>query len=198
MADFSKYLLEQSFSRVLDHTKNRAIGIISASRGDIKDPAENNRRHEQLKADLRASGHGFVRIRGSYIEHKGEPNERKVSEKSLLVIGRKSGDDKGELLGRLKKLGQKYGQDSILHKAHNEPTAKLHGTNHAEFPGFGKTADVGEWHPNRAGEYHSLLKGKPSKPFQFGEQVLFDPTTVYEDYTFWNAQTWFSRKERLF
>ena len=196
MADFSKYLLEQSFSRVLDHTQHRNIGIISAARGDLS-PAENNKRHAQLKQDIKAGGHGYIRIRGSYTENAGQPNERKVKEKSLLVIG-KEGDDKGELLGRLKNLGQKYGQDSILHKGHNETTAKLHGTNHSDFPGFGKSADVEAWHPNRAGEFHSLLKGKPSKPFQFGESVMFDANTIFEDYTFWAEKTWFTRVDRLY
>jgi hypothetical protein len=196
MAEFSKYLLEQSFSRLLNHTQNRNIGLISAARGDLS-PAENNHRHAQLKDDLRKSNLGYVRVSGAYTENKGEPNERHVKEKSLLVIG-KEGHDNGHLLGTLKNLGKKYGQDSILHKSHEQKTAQLHGTNDSPFPGKDKSVDVGEWHPNRAGEFHSLLKGKPSKPFQFGEQVLFDPNVVYEDYTFWAGRSWFNRVDHLF
>jgi hypothetical protein len=45
-----------------------------------------------------------------------------MSMKSLLVVG-KSGDDGGALVGHLKHLGKKYGQDSILHKPHNSEKA---------------------------------------------------------------------------
>jgi len=197
MGQFSKYLLEQSFSRVLNHTQNRSIGIISAARGDLS-PEENNKRHEELKSLVRQAGFGHIRIKGAYTKNKGQPNERTVKEKSLLVVG-KEGDDKGHLLGTLKHLGHRFGQDSILHKAHGETNAKLHGTNTtADFPGWGKSVDVGEWHPNRAGEFHSLLKGKPSKPFQFGEATYFDPTIIWEEYTFWAGRSWFNRKDHLF
>jgi hypothetical protein len=51
-----------------------------------------------LKSDVRKAGHGFI-------------EGRHVDETALLVVG-KRGDDGGALLGFLKNLGKKYGQDS--------------------------------------------------------------------------------------
>jgi hypothetical protein len=68
---------------------------------------------------------------------------RGVDEISLLVVG-KSGDDGGALVGHLKHLGKKYGQDSILHKPHNSEKASLHRTNETEKD---KHIEVGSWHP---------------------------------------------------
>lgn len=178
---FSKVLLEASFSRMYQHTQNRNIGMISASRGDL--PAEdNNKRHLQLKDDIRKAGYGLVNLKGRYIENFGTKKAQNVDEKALLVIS-KDGDDHGQLLGHLKHLGAKYGQDSILHKPHNSTTATLHGTNKTGFPGKGNTHDVGPWHPNRAGEFHSLMKGKPF---------------AFEDFYFTEELGFFRRKETLF
>ena len=51
---------------------------------------------------------------------------RPVDEHSYLVIGKK-GKDGGALKGFLKKHGEKYGQDSVLHKSHDSNEAHLHG-----------------------------------------------------------------------
>jgi hypothetical protein len=100
---------------------------------------------------------------------------RHVHEKSLLVVG-KTGDDGGALLAHLKHLGEKYGQDSILHKPHNSETASLHSTNETE---KGKHIEVSSWHPNRTGEFHSLMKSRK-------------PITVEEPFHFINEKSFFS------
>jgi hypothetical protein len=92
---------------------------------------------------------------------------RDVDEISLLVVG-KSGDDGGALLGHLKHLGKKYGQDSILHKPHNSDKASLHRTNETEKD---KHIEVGSWHPNRTAEFHLLMKNR--RPITAGEQFHF-------------------------
>ena len=48
----------------------------------------------------------------------------------------------------IKKHGEHYNQDSILH--HDGKTATLHGTNKTGFPGHGKTEPVGKMAFNKA------------------------------------------------
>ena len=164
---FSRVHLEASFTRVHQHTRNRNIGMILASRDDLTSE-ENRQRHAALKSDVRKTGYGFI-------------EGRHVDETSLLVVGRK-GDDGGALLGYLKHLGKKYGQDSILHKPHNSKKASLHRTNETEKH---KHIEVGFWHPNRTGEFHSLMKNRR-------------PIPVEEPFNFINEKSFFSRMERLY
>lgn len=180
---FNEFLLEASFNRLAQHTRERNIGMISASRGSLSSE-ENNKRHNELKKMVRAHGLGFVRAKGRYIENYGKPDARNVDEKALLVVGKK-GDDKGHLLHTLKKLGSHFDQDSILHKPHNSKSASLHGTNDSGWPGKGQKHDIGSWKPNRAGEFHSLLKGR--KPFAFAEEFYF-----------LNDKSFFVREDQLY
>jgi hypothetical protein len=129
---------------------------------------ENRQRHGSLKSDVRKVGYGFI-------------EERHVDEKSLLVVGKK-GEDGGALLGHLKHLGEKYGQESILHKPHNSEKASLHSTNDTEKD---KHIEAGSWHPNRIPEFHSLMKNR--RPISVGEQ-----------FHFLNGKSFFSRMERLY
>ena len=152
----SRVDLEASFTQVHQHTRNRNIGMILASRDDLTSE-ENRQRHTALKSDVRKAGYGLIDVEG-----------RHGDEKSLLVVGKK-GDDGGALLGYLKHLGKKYGQDSILHKPHNSEKASLHRTNETEKH---KHIEVGSWRPNRTGEFHSLMKSR--KPIASPELAQFD------------------------
>lgn len=165
---------ESSLSRVHTHTQGRNIGMITAHRGE-NTKEENDRRNKELEKNIRAAGHGFVKVKGRYIENHGTENAHPVDEHSYLVIGKK-GDDKGHLLNFLKKQGEHHEQDSILHKAHDEENAKLHGTKEGGWPGKGETHDVGKFHPNRAGEFHTAMKG--SRTFAF-ESIRFLSTKSF-------------------
>ena len=167
MKPFSRVDLEASFTRVHRHTRNRNVGMILASRDDLTSE-ENRERPTALKREVRKARYGFI-------------EGRRVDETSLLVVG-KSGDDGGALLEHLKNLGKKYGQDSILHKPHNSDKASLHRTNENE---KNKHVEVGSWHPNRAAEFHSLMKNRR-------------PITVGEQFHFINTKSFFSRMERLY
>ena len=168
MLSFKNFLIEsfviegasRSISRIQKDSEDRNVGVITASRGDLS-TEENNKRNKSLEKDIRGHGYGFVHVKGRYVENHGTSEARPVDERSYMVMGKK-GDDKGELLGHLKDLGKKYNQDSILHKGFGEKKATLHGTSSGEhaYPGMDKTADVGEFHPNRVPEFHSVLKGK--------------------------------------
>ena len=154
MKAFKTLLDESSLGRVLQHTKGRNIGMITAHRSE-NSAKENNARNKELEGHIRKAGFGFIKVKGRYIENHGTPEARAVDEHSYLVVGKK-GDDGGHLLGFLKRHGEKYGQDSVLHKSAKESTAKLHGTREGGFPGKGQTHEVGEFHPNRAGEFHKI------------------------------------------
>lgn len=170
MKSFKSYITETSLSRVHSHTQNRNIGMITAHRS-TNTAKENDEANAKLHKDIRDAGFGLLNVTGHYVENKGEPTERKVKEHSFLVIGDK-GHDNGKLKGFLKKHGEKYGQDSVLHKSHNEKNAKLIGTRDGEWIKKGQEVDVGEYHPNRTGEYHTQLKGGNKRTFAF-ESVEF-------------------------
>jgi hypothetical protein len=152
---FSKVGLEASFARVHQHTQNRNVGMILASREDLTSE-ENRQRHAALKSDVRKAGYGFI-------------EGRRFDEKSLLVVGKK-GEDGGALLGHLKHLGEKYGQESSF--ASTNDTEKH------------KHIEAGSWHPNRIPEFHSLMKNR--RPISVGEQ-----------FHFLNGKSFFSRMENI-
>jgi len=163
-------LLEASYTRVHQHTQNSTLGFISASRGELS-PAENNERHKQLKLDLDALrvkyGWSHIPTEGGYIENRGEPTERVVKERSMMVIG------KPEHHEAMKKemgiLAKKYNQDSVLVKGPNQ-NAELIGTKeHPDaWPAYGKSEDVGKWHPRNITQYFTgMQRGK--KRFEFAE-----------------------------
>lgn len=173
MKTFTQILTESGggLSRIAQHVKGRNIGTITAHRADY-DAAENNRRNELLKNDLKDSGYGYKKVKGTYIEDYQGKNPRHVEENSFLVIGKK-GDDKGKLKDFLTKHGEKYGQDSILHKPHNSDVGSLIGTNETGHPGKGNVASVGIFHPDRIAEFYSKHKGKN---FAFYESIeIYEP-----------------------
>lgn len=143
--------LNESLSRVLDHTKHRNIAIISAKRGGQSDE-ENAENHKQLKRDIRHHGYGYIHVRG-----RGNESGKVSEEPSFLVIGAKGKKD--DLLKHAKAIGRKYGQDSILHKPHDSKEATVHNTSDRpkSWPAPGKKESVGEWHPNKAADFLSTL-----------------------------------------
>jgi hypothetical protein len=179
---YTEFINESSLSRVHAHTEGRNIGMITAHRGE-NTAAENHKANKELEGSIRKAGHGFVKVKGRYIENHGTEHAKAVDEHSYLVIGKK-GDDKGELKHFLKKHGEIHKQDSILHKAHNELTAKLHGTKEGGWPGKDKEHDVGKFHANKAGEFHTAMKGKR--------------TFAFESFEFVNPTTFFNREETQF
>ena len=181
MLTFQQFLNESGLSRVFQHTQGRNIGMITAQRGgEAKNDLErkhlekqNVERNRQLEGDIRKHGYGFTHVKGRYVENHGTPQARPVDEHSYLIHGKK-GDDKGELKNFLTHHGEKYGQDSVLHKPHNSEHASLIGTKEGVFPGKGVEHPVGKWHPNRAGEFHSVMTGRHAKGRTFAfESVQF-------------------------
>lgn len=173
---------ESSLSRVYHHTQHRNMGIITAHRRSLT-PQENAARNAELHDEIRKH-FGLIHIHGSYIENKGTPEESHVKEHSFLVVGADH-DDSGHLKGFLRKHGEKYGQDSVLYKAHDSTHAHLIGTKkEAVDPAYHEHKDIGTWHPNRMGDYQSELKGKKGRTF------------VFESIKFMHGKSFFSRTDR--
>ena len=142
---------EAGLSRIKTHVENRNIGLISACRNEY-DVADNNKRTQQLKKDIVASGFGFLNIIGSYIENKGTPEETKVIEKSFLVIGTKVKDQR--LLNFLCQETKKFNQESFLYKEFDQNEAVFVNSS-------GKiTGTQGIFHIGNLSDYSSQLRGK--------------------------------------
>jgi hypothetical protein len=156
-----------SLARVHQHSKDREIGFITAHRGEHS-AEKNNHLNSELAHDIRKAGYGHIPIRGQYIENKGTPHERKVTERSFMVIGNHKGKHTG-LKKFLTKHGEKYGQESIVHKAHDSENAHLHMTGG---PDKGQAHDIGKFHANKTSEYHSAMKGG-KKSFTFTNESHF-------------------------
>ena len=163
--------LGRSLSRVMAASNQKSIGIISAHRAI--DPTSsmtpqqqrerNNQAHKDMAKDIRQAGLGFTHIKGVGQEETGPS-----SEPSFLVGARTNGNDKGHLKGVLTKLGTKYGQMGILHKAHGDPNAKFVHTSKEH---LGKEEDLGQFHANNsAAQYYSKLKG--NRQFSFSKEGL--------------------------
>lgn len=157
MKSFKKFASD--LDEVSDHVKNRHIGMISASRETLS-PEENVKRTKNLSKDMKEMGLEHIPVKGRYIKNYGTKEAFPIDEESFFV------HSKDDLLPQMKKLGEKYNQDSILHKAKGSEVAQFHGTNDADFPGRNKSVDVGKFKPNVKGEFHSVLKS--GKCFTFG------------------------------
>lgn len=168
-----QYLDESSLSRIYNHTKGRALAIISADRTDrgVDTPKKNNIEKYKLIDDLKdvqkKSGYGFIHGRGGYVEGHGTPDAKDATgERSFVVVG-PNHDDGGKFLEHVKKLGQKYGQESILHKPHDSEDASWHYTDPTDAR-FGQSQSLGKFHQDNKAMYYTTISGQKKK-FTFGD-----------------------------
>ena len=143
-----------SLSRVYEHTKKRNIAAISASRSEYS-PEENKKRTKELREDIRKAGFGFIKIKGRFIENQGTENEKPVDEDVCLIIGDDSDLGKRRLKKMVQALGTKYEQESILYKPFDSDDAELIET---VGENKGQITNIGVWHPNKVGQYFSVMK----------------------------------------
>lgn len=205
MKTFSEYLdghsgeielLESSFNRIHQHIRDRNIGFISAQRGvdhnaskaeQITQHRRNNEAHENLKKDLKKHGFGYVHVNGAYTENKGTPHEKEVKEKSFMVIGDKTDAGHKKLHDFMTKHGEKYEQDSVAIKKHNEKHASLVGTTHRDgaWIKHGEHHNIGEFKHGTESEFYSRMKNKGNRGFHFKEEYevsIQTPTGFYQRY----------------
>ena len=111
MKTFKEFMQESSLSRIQSKAK-KGIAVMSASRGD-KSAKENKARGKQLDKDIRGRfGRGATKVTGSYLEKGDDGKEKRVKEKSHVIDRGKMG--KRKFKKAVKKLGKKYGKDSVL------------------------------------------------------------------------------------
>lgn len=190
-----KTLSEASMSRMVTHINDgRPIAAISAYRG-ILPPEQNKFRGAALANYVQAAGYGFFWVDGQYWEEykgdreswevfkkehphlkktriKGGVFEYHVFERSIFVIGNL--DDKLKLFDLMKKLCNKFDQDSFLYKPENQVTAAFIRKDGS------KDFDVGTFRPMKMTDFSSIMHNR--KPFVFESVTAYEPMNYIERY----------------
>jgi len=156
-------LNKSSLSRIWQKTQDHSCGIISGYR-DENDKSKNQKNNREIMAYLMKKGYSVTKVKGAYVENKGEKDEKEVSEPSLFVCNQEvDGDDKGALEADLKKLGKAYDQDSVLIIPVGGKKAYLVGTTKRknDFLPYGQKMVVGSSSFGGAkGEFYSKVNNR--------------------------------------
>jgi len=164
---FIEDIQESSLSRIKSKSDKSGVAAISADRAKLS-RKENQARSQQLQKDIRGRfGRGPTKVKGSYIEKDEDTGkETKVKEKSFVIDRGKMG--KRKFKKEVKKLGKKYGQDSVL--TQTKKTGTLHSTRKGKPLGISKDSkgrsrtkgdNVGRFQPQGKNPYgQSQIKGK--------------------------------------
>ena len=158
MKTFQEFMQESSLSRIKSKADKSGIATMSADRGNLS-RKENQARSKQLQKDIRGKfGRGATKLKGSYDEKDEKTGKsRKVKEKSFAIDRGKMG--KRKFKKEVKKLGRKYGQDSVL--TQTKKTATLHATRKGGLGPKTKGVGVGKFRAQRKNpEGQSQIKGK--------------------------------------
>ena len=78
-------------------------------------------------------------------------------------------------------MGKKYNQDSVFYKSAKEKTAILIGTSSGAWPGMGKEAKIGTFHPSKMRQFYTKMKGNKHNVFTF-ESYQFDENIFTKAY----------------
>ena len=166
MKDYRQIVNESGLSRMRQHMMEHDTALMSAFRSYLKDKdgneikvtrKQNMKRTSQLKAEL-GKKYNITVVQGKYIEDYGTPKAKEVGEVTFFVVDQ---DDSGNLEKDIIKAGIDMEQDSVLFIEKGAKNGRLHGTNDADFPGFGEVVPVG--HPvfGKSGEFMTKVKGRP-------------------------------------
>ena len=158
MKTFKEFMQESSLARIKSKSDKSGIATMSADRGNLS-RKQNQARAKQLQKDIRGRfGRGPTKLKGSYDERDEKTGEtRKVKEKSFAIDRGKMG--KRKFKKEVKKLGKKYGQDSVL--TQTKKTATLHATRKGGLGPKTKGIGVGKFRAQRKNpEGQSQIKGK--------------------------------------
>lgn len=145
------HLEESSLSRVWKHTEDleRSFAILTAFRSEYT-REENVKRNLSLAAEVKSLGYGYFYLDGYSVENEGTPNEIKVREDSIFVVGPLGTDKYKKFLSDVKTLSSKYEQDWFL--------TKPAGGNEAFGHKKDQTFSLGTFSPNKTGEAYSRLR----------------------------------------
>lgn len=155
-------LQESNLSRIYTHVEKHTFSIQTAFRAEYT-LKENRARNQVLKAAVTKAGYGFINIKGWSVENLGMSSETRVVEESIVIIGPVKPDG-GQFKTFVTNRGIDDDQDAILFVPLNEKIAYLIGTKDFDsqgnkvYPGLGVEVRIGEWHPNKIGDFYSQLK----------------------------------------
>lgn len=141
---------------------------------------ENKARNKMLLANLQ--NFSVTRVKGSYIENFKTKMAKEVREDVYFVVDH---NDRGDLEGVLKKLGQKFNQDSIMFIPKGTNTGILWGTkkdkysNKLAFPKFGTKESFPKAVWSKEAEFTTKIK---NRPFSFIKEDK-DMTKMFENKT---------------
>ena len=136
-----KQFHESGLSRIWSMVQQHQAGAISGFRGE-NDKSKNLSNNRDIKVYLLSKGYSVTSVAGNYIENFGSDNQKEVGEPSFFVVDIK---DSGNLEKDLRKLGQKFDQDSVLIVPKGGKGAYLVGTSKRSdaYPSFGQKEVVG-------------------------------------------------------
>lgn len=164
---------ESGLARIWQHIQNHDCAILTAFRGSMEncaapdsgmDPrsgsvtkADNLRANKTLKATLLRKGYGVTSVDGAYIENFNSEAAREVKENSFFVANL---NDDPEFMETMRRLGEAFCQDAVLLIPAGGQGAALHGTNHADFPGYGEKVPVGDFKGGEETEFLTRVGGR--------------------------------------
>ena len=149
---------ESSLSRIKSKHDKGGVAVLSGSRGD-KSKKENKARAKSLDKDIRSKfGKGATKVTGKYTEKDDKTGkETRVKERSHVVTSGKMG--KRKFKKEVKKLGKKYGQDSVITQTKPGGKATLKRTRKGGLPK--KNIKLGKFKPQgKNPEGETQIKGK--------------------------------------
>ena len=158
MKTFKEFIHESSLARIKSKSDKGGMAALSASRAD-KSAKENRARAKQLDRDIRGRGlGGATKVTGSYMEKdKKTGEEKKVKERSHIVSSGKMG--KRKFKKEVKKLGKKYGQDSVIVQTKGGGDATLKRSRKGGLPK--RNIKLGKMKPGgKSKEGETQVKGK--------------------------------------
>ncbi|MGI0076960.1 MAG: hypothetical protein ACREAU_06105, partial [Nitrosopumilaceae archaeon] len=119
---------------------------------------ENISRANALSADIKNARYGYIFVNGYYVIEKGTPNERKVRERSIIIIGHQN--DGGNLKRLLQQWMIQFEQESVIFKPEGKIEIFLLFSS-------GKVSNIGIFHPDRVADNMTQLKGRGERTFVF-------------------------------
>lgn len=147
---------ETTLSRVLHHIRDTLVPIliISAFRGEYS-YEENIHRNKNLALDVKRKGYGYFFVDGYWTENKGFPDERKVKEESIFIVG----DNHKQLKQEASYWINKYKQEAALLSNEVGNVITLYGD--------GSEEDAGEFSLKILGDMFTKLRGRGEREFTF-------------------------------
>ena len=164
MKTFQNFMLEcsqvdeSSLSRIKSKHDKGGVAVLSGSRAD-KSSKENRARAQKLDKDIRGKfGKGATKVSGRYTEKDDKTGkETKVKERSHVVTSGKMG--KRKFKKEVKKLGKKYGQDSVIVQTKGGGDATLKRSRKGGLPK--RNIKLGKMKPGgKSKEGETQVKGK--------------------------------------